>query len=233
MCAVIEEVKSVIDELGIDCSKMSGQSKLGETGIGLDSQEIIDFTCMLEKRFKIKLSTSFTKKSDIEEVVRCIQEKQSPRKLFEGKIEASLNVNCPVEKAYQAIYEMEKWPGKLPHVKRIETLYNDGVYQEFLMDVQSDTGMIQVRSIRRCLAGEEITFFQPTPPKFLEHHCGGWSFQKEGSLCKIRTWHQWNLKKGKAQELFPEQTEERVAKLLQAHAELALNTWKVLLEKVL
>ncbi|MDP1609097.1 MAG: phosphopantetheine-binding protein [Chlamydiales bacterium] len=232
MCITIEEIKSIISEFGIDSSKIGLHSKLGESEIGLDSQEIVDFTCMVEKRFNIKLpSACFIKKNTLEEVTKCIQEKFLPRELFEGKVEVSLKINCLAEEAYKAIYEMEKWPEKLPHVKRIETLYNDGVYQEFLMDVQSDTGMIQVRSIRRCLINEEITFFQPNPPKFLKHHCGGWSFQKEGSACQIKTWHEWNVKKEKAEEMFPLQTQNHVANLLQSHAELALNTWKILLEK--
>ena len=187
---------------------------------------------MLEKRLNLKLpSACFTKKSDLEAVIKFVREIQLPKTFFEGKIEASLDIHCPPEEAYKAIYEMEKWPEKLPHVKRIKTLYNDGVYQEFLMDVESDTGMIQVRSIRRCSPSEGITFFQPNPPKFLKHHCGGWNFQKEGSVCRMKTWHQWNLQKEKAEELFPTHSESRVAQVLQSHAELALNTWKTLLER--
>src|SRR5579862_3540837 len=108
MHVMIEEVKSIISEFGIDCSKISLHSKLGELEIGLDSQEIVDFTCMVEKRFNIKLPlVCFTKKSDIEEVIKFVKGKQSSKRFFEGKIEASLNINCPAEEAYKAIYEME------------------------------------------------------------------------------------------------------------------------------
>ncbi len=235
---MLEELQQVIEqEMGVKCPSLSLESKLGEVDIGLDSQEIVDLTCVLEKRFSIKLpSVCFTKFSSISEVIKRVQEAQTsknPKPLFEGAVEASLDMDCSPEAAYKAIYEMEKWPEKLPHVKRIETLYNDGIYQEFLMDVQSDTGLIQVRSIRRCLHGKEITFFQPTPPKFLKHHCGGWSFHKRNSGCSVKTWHQWNLQAQKAQELFPSQdgveTEDRVANLLRSHAELALSTWKKIL----
>ena len=238
---MLEKMKQMIQQgMGIKCSKISLESKLGGEDLGLDSQEIIELTCMVEKTFGVKLPcVCFTKHSSIGDIIKRVQDVQVPQSLkpkFEGRIEAVLEMNCLAEEAYRSIYEMDKWPDKLPHVKRIETLYNDGTYQEFLMDVQSDTGMIQVRSIRRCIPEEGITFFQPNPPKFLKHHCGGWSFHKTDSGCCVKTWHQWNLEPHKAQELFPLQndlsTEDRVANLLRAHAELALSTWKNILEAV-
>lgn len=238
---MIEEIKQMIEQgMGIKCPWINLASKLGEADIGLDSQEIVELTCMLEKRFTIKLPcVCFTKLSSIGDVIQRVQEAQNTKpstSSFEGKVEATLEMNCPIEEAYRAIYEMDKWPEKLPHVKRIETLYNDGVYQEFLMDVQSDAGMIQVRSIRRCLPDEGITFFQPKPPKFLKHHCGGWSFHRRDSGCYVKTWHQWNLEPQKAQELLPSQNNtsigDQVANLLRSHAELALSTWKNILEAV-
>lgn len=238
----IEKIKQLLEQnLGISCSNMTLTSKLGETDIGLDSQEIVEFTAMMEGVFKIKLPpVCFCKASSIQDVLQTVQEAQkkgcSPSSVFEGRAEAFLEINCSAEEAYRAIYELEKWPEKLPHVKRIEVLYNDGVYQEFLMDVQSETGMIYVRSIRRCLAEEGITFFQPQPPKFLKHHCGGWNFRKQGDSCLVTTWHQWNLERPKAQEIFPIKngllTESQISRLLLSHAEVALNTWKTVLEGV-
>lgn len=238
---MLEEMQTIVEQgMGIKCPWMDLESKLGEESIGLDSQEIVDFTCMIEKQFDVKLpGVCFTKFSSIGDVIEKIKNNQASHYLkpsFEGKIEAALEINCQAEEAYKAIYEMDKWPEKLPHVKRIEVLYNDGIYQEFLMDVESNTEMIQVRSIRRCVPYEEITFFQPTPPKFLSHHCGGWSFHKIETGCCVKTWHQWNLESKKAKELFPPKdnitTEERIANLLRSHAELALATWKDRIEAV-
>lgn len=236
---MIEILKQLIKEkMGINTSHVNERSLLGETGVGLDSQEIIDFMCILDKQFHIKLPPGFTKRNTIEDVISVIKESQknlatsSPQ--FEHKIEASLEIKCLPKEAYLAIYEMEKWPEKLPHVKHIETLYNDGIYQEFLMDVQSETGLIQVRSIRRCIPDEGITFFQPKPPKFLKHHCGGWSFHQAKTGCLVKTWHQWNLNPQQATQIFPpdntRSTKERIAHVLQSHAELALTTWKDRLE---
>ncbi len=239
---MLDEIKSIIEtRMGIKRYDINPNSRLGEQEIGLDSQEIIEFTCMVEKNLDVKLpGICFTKNSTIGDVINRVQNSQASKYLkpsFEGKIEANLEISCTPEEAYRAIYEMHKWPEKLPHVKRIEILYNDGVYQEFLMDVESSNSeMIQVRSIRRCVPDEGIVFFQPTPPKFLKHHCGGWSFQKLATGCCVKTWHQWNLEPQKAKELFPTKdnisTNDRISSLLLTHAELALSTWKERLEAI-
>lgn len=239
---MIDKIQKIIKEgMGINSSKLSGSSQLGGTDIGLDSQEIIDFTCMIEKAFGVKFSSPLlTKISTLQEVVTRVQQMQDPSPrdsvLFEGRTEASIDMQCTAEAAYKAIYEMEKWPEKLPHVKRIETLYNDGIYQEFFMDVASETGLIQVRSIRRCTK-DSILFFQPKPPKFLKHHSGGWSFIKKAEGCEVKTWHQWNLLQPQASEIFPckeaQTSQDQIARTLKEHAQLALNTWKSILEKSL
>ena len=236
---MFDQMKQILEKkMGIQHPNLNSDSKLGETGIGLDSQELVELNCTVEKHFNIKLpALCFNKSHSISDVIKRVQDAQNRKTLtpsFEDKTETSLEIKCSVEDAYRAIYEMGKWPEKLPHVKRIDILYNDGMYQEFLMDVQSDTGLVQVRSIRRCCLNEEITFFQPTPPKFLKHHCGGWNFQPCLSGCKITTWHQWNSEPQKAHELFPSQeglsTSDRIEQLLRSHAELALTTWKKILE---
>jgi acyl carrier protein len=236
---MLKEIQQIIThDMRVEGISIGLESTLGETGIGLDSQEIVELTCVIEKRFNVKLpGVLFSKKSTIAEAIQRIQEaqvSQTSKSLFEGKTEATLDIHCNPEEAYKAIYEMEKWPLKLPHVKDIKVLYNDGVYQEFLMDVLSDSGVLQVRSIRRCLPEEGIVFFQPTPPKFLKHHCGGWSFQKIPNGCNVRTWHQWNIEPKKAIESFPGLEENsiqvQVSSLLRSHAELALNMWKKNLE---
>lgn len=234
---MIEEIREIIRKnLGMDGLNVSPECKLGDTGIGLDSQEIIEFTCLIEKHFHIALPPiCFNKGSSIGDVIQRIEMLKHPgaesMPLFEGAAEVFLDMKCTPQAAYQAIYEMEKWPSKLPHVKRIETLYNDGMYQEFLMDVQSDTGMIRVRSIRRCDPQAGIFFFQPKPPVFLTHHCGGWCFEPSASGCRVTTWHDWNLEKQKAEELFGEKAKEQIDQLLRGHAEFALNHWKSILEK--
>jgi acyl carrier protein len=237
---MIEQIQRIInEELGVALSKPDRNTQLGGSGIGLDSQEIVDFTCMVEKTFAVKLPiVCFTKVSTLEDVIRRVQEANQlsfMKDLFEGRTESSLEMNCPAEMAYKAIYEMERWSEKLPHVKRIQTLYNDGTFQEFLMDVASDMELIQVRSIRRCTK-DGILFFQSRPPKFLKHHSGGWTFHEKSKGCEVRTWHQWNLELSKAREMFPPKegltTQDRVANTLRAHAELALKTWKAILEAV-
>lgn len=237
---IIVRIAQAIEHLGLEVVALKVSDVLGSAGIGLDSQELVELTCFIEKDFNIKLPSQFlSKSSTVNTLLTAIKERKSSEAreaVFEGKCEASIIMEVSPDKAYQAIFEMEKWPENLPHVEKIETLYNDDRYQEFLMDVKSDTGLIKVRSIRRCTHNDTILFFQPTPPIFLKHHCGGWSFEPHKDGCLVKTWHEWNLDHPKAGQKFPEKDgetyQEQVQEMLLDHAKLALSTWKQNLEPV-
>jgi aromatase len=154
---------------------------------------------------------------------------------FEFYCNAETIVDCDVDTAYEALFRLEGWPKLLPHVRAVDVLYDDGRYQEFLMTVDSDPGQIEVRSVRNCdKENLHIEFFQPTPPKFLKHHAGGWNFTKvDDNTCKITTYHQWNVNAEVAAETFKDAEQgyqERVKALLLEHAKFALQTWKRNLE---
>ena len=90
---------------------------------------------------------------------------------FKFSIEHKEVIRCPKKDVHNALFNLSPWPNVLPHVNNIEILYDDGTFQEFLMDVKGENGdLIKVRSIRKCLE-DTIDFFQPTPPIFLKHHC--------------------------------------------------------------
>ncbi len=153
---------------------------------------------------------------------------------FGSRVKEGLVVHCSAKRAYEAIWDVEPWPTRLPHVTRIELLYNDGHYQEFIMDVSGQNGdVLKVRSVRRRL-DNEIDFFQPEPPRFLRHHAGRWVFKALArDKCKVTVYHFWTLSSA-AREMFPasehDSTEQQVEKLLRDHSKLALSTWKNILE---
>lgn len=140
----------------------------------------------------------------------------------------------PLEVVYQALYDMRAWPQHLPHVQEIEVRYDDGQYQEFLMAVQSDERYLRVRSVRNCQENL-IEWFQPEPPDFLAHHGGTWRFRSlpDGST-EITATHAWNLDADIAPRAFmptaSRTTEQQVYDLLLGHAELAIGTWRRVLE---
>lgn len=235
---MIDQISPLIQSLGLNCSNLKMTTQIGEQGVGLDSQEIIELVCMLEKKFQVKLPHQVvTKKSRVADLVKAIQASQTQSAkaaFFAGMCQASLCMNVSPEKVYDSIFNMKDWPSKLPHVKKIEVLYDDGMYQEFFMHVASDKGLIKVRSIRRCTHNQSILFFQPIPPTFLKHHSGGWKFEPNDKGCLVTTWHQWNINPPEAMSQFPSSHEmssaDKIKQVLLSHAELALSTWKKNLE---
>lgn len=144
-------------------------------------------------------------------------------------LEEKIVINRPFEEVYCYLKDVKAWPHYLPHVKNIDLLYDDGQYQEFYMDVLSENGeLLKVRSIRRCIDSDSISFFQPTPPAFLKHHSGHWKFTAIApNQCEVTTTHQWDLPDQPSQHLTP----DHIHRLLSEHARLAITTWKNVLEQ--
>ena len=145
-------------------------------------------------------------------------------------------VDRPRQTVYDSLLRAEEWPVHLPHVLDVDMRYDDGRYQEFVMSVKSDAGLVIVRSVRKCDSPDRIEFFQPDPPAFLRHHAGGWSFEDAGpERCLVTTYQRWRLAPAVAAQMFPptggRTTDEQVHHLLSGHARLALTTWKAVLEE--
>lgn len=236
MC--INDILNILDELGVECDELTEASTLGADA-AMDSQEIVELRGLINERFGAEIPPkTIGKKSTLADVLKAAHAAleggaeeddhgSSPR--FDGQLETSLEIECNVATAYKALFDLSAWTHHLPHVDGITVLYDDGTFQEFLMDVASPAGQINVRSIRRCRDGL-IEFFQPEPPKFLRHHAGGWRFEAltEGR-CRVTTYHRWNLQMPAASEAFPDgdkSTEKQVQELLLEHAKFALSTWK-------
>ncbi len=122
----------------------------------------------------------------------------------------------------------------MDHIKKFEVRYNDGQYQEFLMNVDTGKNQVSVRSIRR-LEDNRIDFFQPEPPKYLEHHTGSWIIKGMGNnQTHITLIHRWDLKLDRMEEIFGTNDKNRVASIvndqLHEHAITTLNQWKKIME---
>lgn len=155
---------------------------------------------------------------------------------FEATCGETITIYSPIEKVFQALFDIQKWPEYLPHVVNIESVYDDGQYQEFWMDVLSNGDTLKVRSVRNCHPHESIDFFQPEPPPFLQHHAGGWKFNSiRKNECQVFTYHKWNLNNKIAEKRFPATSESststQIENMLRKHAQLALTTWKEVLER--
>ncbi len=153
----------------------------------------------------------------------------------QGAFEEEIIINASKDIVYRHLQAVHLWPRLLPHVEAIETIYDDGAYQEFYMSVRgADGGSTRVRSVRRCEEGS-ISFFQVSPPIFLESHCGGWRFKEtQAGQCLLSTWHRWKLS-DQAAAVYPAAGElssgQQVETLLRDHAQFALASWKEILEQ--
>lgn len=145
---------------------------------------------------------------------------------------------APIDRAYDALFDLTQWQRLLPHILKLDVVYDDGRYQEFYMTVASEAEgqpPLRVRSVRNCF-DNAIEFFQPTPPKFLRHHGGIWRFTSLGeNATHVEITHVWNLDDERAQELFPPDgtatTEDKVRATLAGHSRITLETWRTILER--
>lgn len=92
-------------------------------------------------------------------------------------ISNNIIVNAPYEQVYQNYLNPQSWVSAVSDVVSVEELYNDGHYQEFLMNVEKNLNSEQVRTIRFCGDGK-IDIFQPEPPPHFQMMNGSWIFKK-------------------------------------------------------
>ncbi|WP_432840366.1 SRPBCC family protein [Dactylosporangium sp. CA-092794] len=82
-----------------------------------------------------------------------------------------------VPDAWKVLYEADKWPEKLDHVKRLEMTEDVPNIQFFDMDTLGKDGRtVTTRSVRVCLPQRLIVYKQITPPPLMEAHTGHWRF---------------------------------------------------------
>jgi acyl carrier protein len=209
-----------------------------EYDLGMDSQELVCAATQFEKIFGVRIeSGDLTRSMSVFDVAIMISRKlalKSRLGTFDYGLYEDIIIKASMEVVYKALFDVYSWPQKLPHVRHIKRRYDDGMFQEFDMEMDGSGGStISVHSVRRCEPGR-IRFFQPTPPKCLRHHCGEWVLNSMiEDLTHVSTWHQWRLADG-ANAMFPVQdnmaTADRVQSWLTEHARFVLDCWKACLE---
>ena len=232
-------VNKVEDALASMDVEGATQDKLLGDDLEMDSQELLCATLELERLFSVKIEDGeLVRDMTLLDLATMISRKISANTAlgqFDYTLVEDTTIEAPFEATFEALVDVDTWPEKLPHVRSIVKRYDDGLFQEFDMEVEDGNGgVISVHSVRRCEPGW-IRFFQPTPPKFMRHHCGDWILRAlSDELTHVLTRHQWRLS-DVAEELFPPQddlsTGERVQNWLAEHARFALKCWKSHLEQ--
>jgi acyl carrier protein len=233
----IQVVESILRSFGINVQSLGEKARLNED-LGMDSQEVVELCSAIESATGVTIPDRMIDRSaTVGDVLALVGDAGRPSPLvglFEGMDgafaeahELRAEIACSASAAYDALWGVASWPRLLPHVQAIEVLYDDGRFQEFIMEAHSERGLLRVRSVRQGDPAEGIRYFQPEPPPFLQHHAGGWVFRALGAdRCQVTALHRWTLAPG------GDQAEEaaRVRALLAEHARLALETWKRVLE---
>jgi aromatase len=109
------------------------------------------------------------------------------------KFQAEEIVPRPIALVYAALWDIKNWPTLLPHCKAIDLLYNDGIYQEFIMQITTPEYSESMRSIRYTPHKRKICYFQPKPPPALSMHRGEWLLEPLGNSTRITSCHEISL----------------------------------------
>jgi len=93
------------------------------------------------------------------------------------------------EDAYQMLYEADKWPERIEHVRRLEMIEPEPGIQFFDMETTTPDGAAHTtRSVRVCLPHRLIVYKQIKLPVLLDAHTGHWRFSptEEGLIVAAR-----------------------------------------------
>ncbi len=153
---------------------------------------------------------------------------------FEGKLVEDIVIASSADNVRQVLLDVNTWPHRLSYVHDARLTYDDGLYQEFSMDVDGGHGRsASVRSVRRC-ESDHIAYFQPQSACFLKHYCGDWFIRPlTPTATHLTVTKRWT-RSAKAEALFPPRdamsSGQQVSALLGKQARIALAAWKRCLE---
>jgi hypothetical protein len=154
---------------------------------------------------------------------------------FEGKLVEDTVIAAPIDIVREALIAVCAWPRFLWYVHDVKVTYDDGIYQELVVDLdRGDGNSFSTRLIRRC-DPSHIAYFRPEPAGFLKYHCGDWFFRPLTKNVTLLTIVQRWTCSAKAGLMFPNRnaisSEQQVSATLRQQASLALATWKHCLER--
>ncbi|MEU2791238.1 aromatase/cyclase [Streptomyces sp. NPDC007100] len=105
--------------------------------------------------------------------------------------EDSETVHAPAEAVYAFLAEAAKWPGRLPHVSRLDLTEPTPDVQVMTMVTRADDGSEHTtESVRVCFPGElRIVYKQIGTPPLMTLHTGEWSIRDTGDGLLVTSQH--------------------------------------------
>lgn len=92
------------------------------------------------------------------------------------QIAETITIDAPIERAYDAFADLDRWPTILPDTVAVDVTYFDGYNQEFSMTVERPGGLETVRGVRYCRGPHQLELVQTTPPPAMSRMSGVWNF---------------------------------------------------------
>ena len=103
------------------------------------------------------------------------------------RIDLVTTLAVPAADAADVFWDIGRWGRIWNPIQQVAVRYDDGVLQEFEMDLSWRDTPIRIRTIRIRDANGDIEFFSPHPPGEFSHHTGWWRFSAIGpATCELR-----------------------------------------------
>lgn len=232
---IMEKLYTLFQMLNI---RGASPEKFLESDLGLDFEERLCIRANIEETLHVVIPVDDIKSDlTILELAGLLSRKllATPgQQNFEVRLIEDTVISAPTEMVRQLLLDVNAWPRLLPYVHDVRLNYDDGLYQEFAMDLEGGNGSsVSVRSVQRC-ESDHIAYFQPEPACFLKHHCGDWFIcplaQNATHLTVVQRW----TRSAKTEVMFPCRNGitpgQQVFALLREQARIALAAWKGSLE---
>lgn len=100
-------------------------------------------------------------------------------------IAETIFIEQTIDKVFDAFANLSNWQKVLPDVLDVQTIYDDGYHQEFLMTVDRPNGAETIRGIRFCCPNARIELFQPVPPPGFKSMTGCWTFEEHQGVVQV------------------------------------------------
>lgn len=91
------------------------------------------------------------------------------------------------------LWDMQRWREIWAPIEQVDVIYQDPCHQEFVMDVERDGAVEQVRTVRYRRA-DRIEFFSPQPPPMMSRHIGMWHVSEGAEGTTVRAIRRYDLR---------------------------------------
>lgn len=108
--------------------------------------------------------------------------------------EDTVSVRGSASAAYEFVDRADRWPQRLPHVRRVSLTEPEPGVQDLEMDTATADGSAhRTRSHRICAEPSWIAYKQVVLPELLAGHSGLWTFSQDGDSATLRSRHTVSL----------------------------------------